>query len=104
MCVTEKERRIKKYMSKLRYKKRCERMARDIRHYQAPYYYETEKYVDGKWERLEKPYVRKIYKSAGCQRYRYYKSKANRTVRRYNGLIGKGNHYRKICEYQWAVD
>lgn len=102
--MTEKERRIKKYMSKLRYKKRCERMARDIKHYQAPYYYEDEKYVDGKWEKLETPYVRKIYKSAGCQRYKYYKNKANRAVRRYRGFIGKGNHYRKICEYQWEVD
>lgn len=36
-------------------------------------------------------------------RQQYLKRKANRKVRRYCGLHGKGNHYRKVFDYWWTL-
>lgn len=101
----DKEKRTKKYMMDVRYKKRRERMAKELKHYCAPYYLMDEKYIgNGMWEIIPKPYIRKTYRSAGCSRYGYFKRHSNRMVRRYSGFIPKGNGYRKIFDYQWEID
>lgn len=101
----DKEQRTKKYMMDIRHRNRHARLARELTHYRAPYYLMEEKYVgNGRWEIIEKPYVRKTYRSAGSQRYSYFKKHSNRQVRRYKDNIPKGNGYRKIFDYQWEID
>ena len=89
----------------INYRNRRARMARELTHYCAPYYLMDEKYIgNGQWEPIEKPYVRKVYRSAGCKRYSYFKKHSNRQVRRYKNRIPNGNGYRKIFDYQWEID
>lgn len=104
--MSDKEKRTKKYMQDQRHKKRLERVAKTFsNHYYAPAYWMDEKYLgNGEYEKIEKPYARKVYKSAGCERYRYYKKHSNRQVRRSKCSLPKGNWYRKIFDYAWEVD
>lgn len=103
--MSDKERRTRKYMQDQRQKKRLERAAKDWRGYPACAYWEEERYLgDGKYEKLKKPYAKKMYKSAGCKRYRYYKKLSNRQVRKSDCAIPNGNWYRKIFDYAWEVD
>ena len=104
--MTEKEKRIKRYMHDIRHTNRQKNMAKNLsRSYCAPYYLETEKYLgNGKYESVDKPFVKKTYRSAGCARYRFFKKKSNRMVRKFKHRIPNGNGYRKIFDYQWEID
>ena len=90
-------------MQDQKHKNRLKRAA-DEQHNCAAYWTDEEKLPDGRWEKTETSRVKKIYETANCERYRYYKKIANKHVRRFGQAIPKGNWYRKIFDYAWEVD
>ena len=102
--MTDKERRRRKYANDLRYKKKLERQAKEIEYYPGPAYWVDERWVDGEYVPLEKPYARKNYKSSHAQRFSYYKKYSNRKVRRDKMThFSKGNGVHKIFDYWYTV-
>lgn len=104
MTMTDKERRTKKYMADQRYKKKLERQAKEIQSYPGPAYLVDERWNGKEYMPLEKPYIRKIYKSSHADRYRYYKNIGNRKIRREGRVLPKGAAYKKAFDYQYTVD
>lgn len=104
--MNRKEKNRKKYANDLKHKRRLERLAREIEYYPGPAMLVDERYVgNGEYEPLEKPYVRKLYKSSNAERYSYYKNYSNRKIRR-NKLVSipKGGGYKKHFDYWYTVD
>lgn len=104
--MTDKEKRTRKYMQDQRHKKRLERLAKsEACRYPAGAIWIDERYVgNGKYEPVEKPFAMRTNKSRHSTRYSYFKNYSNRAVRRNNQAMTKGNGYRKVFDYQWAVD
>jgi hypothetical protein len=100
--MTDKEKRTKKYMADQRHRNRLKRAA-DERRNNSAYWTDEEYFPDGHWEKTENSRAKKVYESSNCERYRYYKRISNRSVRRFGSYIPKGNWYRKIFDYSWAV-
>lgn len=44
-----------------------------------------------------------VFSSRSSKQQRY-KRHSNKKVRKYNGDIGCGNHYRRIFDYRWMID
>ena len=59
----------------------------------------------GAWFDREKNRYIRIYSSDGTSSCRvgFYKKHSNRIVRK-SEICGKGNLYRKMFDYQWAID
>jgi hypothetical protein len=104
--MNRKEKNGKKYANDLKYKKKLERQAKEIEYWPGPAYWVDEKWVkDEGYVPLEKPYVKKVYKSSHAQRYRYYKNYSNRKIRRHGLLpIPRGCGYKKVFDYAYTVD
>lgn len=101
----DKQKAQKRWARTQRNKKKMERMAKNVTSYDSPAEIVDEVYVDGELMPLEKPYVRKTYRSSNARRFSYYKKYSNRAVRRYvkRAAIGNGNAYRRVFDYQWEI-
>ena len=95
----------KRWESTQRKKKKLERMARTCKSYPGPAEIIDERYVDGELVKIDKPYVRKIYKSSNAHRFSYFKRYSNKAVRRYSkkAFVCSGNSYRKVFDYKWEI-
>lgn len=104
--MSEKEKRIKKYMDDQRHKKRLERLAKsESCGYPAGAVWIDEiKDENGDWVPRKKPFAMRTHKSRHSTRYSYFKNYSNRAVRRHNKAMSKGNGYRKVFDYKWTVD
>ena len=88
----------------LRYKRKLLRQAKTITHYPNPCWMvdKNRKYTDSE---AEMTHVKKAYKSAHANRYRYYKKVAAKAVRRLSLNISlKGSEYKKVFDYKWEID
>ena len=103
--MKQKERARRRWENNQRKKKQMERMARTCKSYPGPAEIVDQKYVDGELVNLDKPYVKKIYKSSNANRFSYFKRYSNKAVRRYlkQSYIRSGNSYRKVFDYQWEI-
>lgn len=102
----EKEKRIKRYMTNQKHRKRLERRAKS----------ERGKYANGAYFVYEKlnengeyipcqPYAVKVHKGGRASRHRYFKNYSNRVIRRTKCWeVPKGNYYKKKFDFCWAVD
>lgn len=69
----------------------------------AYYHWQEDKKIS-KWETepLEKPFLKKYYKSAHTDAFHFYKKEANRKVR-HNKEVYKHSTYKKLYDYVWKV-
>jgi hypothetical protein len=94
-----KRRRKNKRERDEKYKRHLKWIADNVSGFPWAVYYVEDKYIRGQgFIPVEKPYYKRTYYNS-----RYYKRYANRVARRYKGEIHRGNAYRKIFDYRWAV-
>ena len=91
--------RVDKYHRKKQYKQKlknaCDYRTHDL-------WWKDKEYKDGKWIALEKPYIKKYYRSS--HRARYYKNYSNRIVRRYmNDSYRNKSAYKKYFDYTYEI-
>lgn len=99
-----KLRACKRRALNFRYKRKLLRQAKTITSYPNPCWM-VDKYNNYTDDIGEMKYVKKFYKSAHADRYRYYKKVAAKAVRRLPIEITlKGSEFKRVFDYKWSID
>lgn len=102
-----KQKKRNKRERDLKYKQRLKFLTENVQCYPCPVIYTNEIWIKGYgYVENPKPYYKRLYRdNHKGGRYKYYKKHSNRQVRKYKGeLHSKGNQYRKVFDYWWAVN
>lgn len=90
----------------LKYKNHLKHLYKCCNSYPPPVIYMDEIWIKG-YGYIEnlKPYYKRLYRgNHKSNRYKYYKKYANHCVRKYKEELHKGNSYKKVFDYWWAVN
>lgn len=103
--LTQKYKRNKR-LRYLKYQRHLRQLWTITRHHSIfpPVEYVNKIYVHGHFCERKIPYYRRYSENHGGIGRRFCKKLSNRRIRHYKKGISKGGNYKKIYDYQWAIE